>query len=138
MSRSRLLTFAPVLAILLASCAPATRVPESTSQGGQPSAPRIERTMSIALELEPKYISPLAPTISAAAGNFFLRPWSAFLELIDDDGNPHPYLAEALPTLNTDTWKVFPDGKMETRYRLKPNLTWHDGKPLTAADFAFS
>ncbi|MBM2812919.1 MAG: hypothetical protein HW416_3678, partial [Chloroflexi bacterium] len=33
---------------------------------------------------------------------------------------------------------VFPDGKMETRYRLKPNLTWHDGKPLTAADFAFS
>ena len=30
------------------------------------------------------------------------------------------------------------DGKMETTYRLKPNLTWHDGTPLTAGDFVFS
>ena len=26
---------------------------------------------------------------------------------------------------------VFPDGRMETTYRLKPDLTWHDGAPLT-------
>jgi peptide/nickel transport system substrate-binding protein len=33
---------------------------------------------------------------------------------------------------------VFPDGTMETRYRLKPNLVWHDGVALTAHDFAFT
>src|SRR5581483_8131678 len=27
---------------------------------------------------------------------------------------------------------------METRYRLKPNLVWHDGSPLTADDFVFT
>jgi peptide/nickel transport system substrate-binding protein len=27
---------------------------------------------------------------------------------------------------------------METTYKLKPNLTWHDGQPLTADDFVFS
>src|SRR5581483_253381 len=29
-------------------------------------------------------------------------------------------------------------GTMETTYRLKPNLTWHDGAPLTSDDFVFS
>jgi ABC-type transport system substrate-binding protein len=48
------------------------------------------------------------------------------------------YLAEALPQLNSESWRVFPDGRMETTYRLKPNLTWHDGRPLVADDFAFS
>jgi peptide/nickel transport system substrate-binding protein len=58
--------------------------------------------------------------------------------VLDDQGNPQPYLAQALPQLNTDGWKVFPDGTMETTYRLKPNLTWHDGTPLTPEDFIFS
>jgi ABC-type oligopeptide transport system substrate-binding subunit len=26
---------------------------------------------------------------------------------------------------------------METMYRLRPNLTWQDGQPLTAEDFVF-
>jgi peptide/nickel transport system substrate-binding protein len=94
--------------------------------------------MVVALELEPKYISPLAPTISAVAQNFFLRPFNAFLELVDDQGRVLPYLAETLPALNSDSWQVFPDGRMETRTTLKPGLTWHDGAPLTASDFAFT
>jgi peptide/nickel transport system substrate-binding protein len=50
----------------------------------------------------------------------------------------HPYLAEALPQLNTGSWRVLPDGTMETTYTLRPNLTWHDGRPLTADDFVFA
>src|SRR5439155_14505785 len=34
--------------------------------------------------------------------------------------------------------QVFPDGTMQTTYTLRPNLTWHDGEPLTADDFVFS
>ena len=63
---------------------------------------------------------------------------NAKLALRDDQGLPYPALAETLPQLNTDTWRVFPDGKMETTYRLRANLTWHDGKPLTADDFVFA
>jgi len=46
-------------------------------------------------------------------------------------------LAET-PQLNTDTWRVFPDGTMETTYRLRQGLTWHDGQPLEAGDFVFA
>src|SRR5581483_8074124 len=64
--------------------------------------------------------------------------FNAELDYRDEREAPHPYLAEALPELNTDSWKVFPDGTMETAYKLKPNLTWHDGQPLLAEDFAFA
>src|SRR5437870_10404950 len=30
------------------------------------------------------------------------------------------------------------EGTMETLYHLKPNTTWHDGRPLTADDFVFA
>ncbi len=36
------------------------------------------------------------------------RLFNAALSLVDDQGLPQPYLAERLPQLNTDTWRVFP------------------------------
>ena len=66
------------------------------------------------------------------------RMFNAELALLDPDANPHPYLAEALPQLNSADWRVMPDGRMETTHRLKPNLAWHDGTPLSAEDFVFS
>jgi peptide/nickel transport system substrate-binding protein len=65
------------------------------------------------------------------------RLFNAELALVDDTGAIRPFLASALPDLAGDTWRVFPDGRMETIYRLKPGLTWHDGTPLTAEDFVF-
>jgi peptide/nickel transport system substrate-binding protein len=66
------------------------------------------------------------------------RLFNAGLSLENAQGSALPYLAEDLPRLNTDTWRVQPDGRMETTYRLRPSLTWHDGAPLTARDFVFS
>jgi len=66
------------------------------------------------------------------ASSFNVTPSSLFnagLVLKDRRQVASPYLAEELPQLNTDTWKVFSDGRMETTYRLKPNLVWHDGQP---------
>jgi peptide/nickel transport system substrate-binding protein len=65
------------------------------------------------------------------------RMFNAEFATLDDQGIPRPYLVEALPQLNTDTWKVSPDGRMETTYRLLPNLTWQDGAPFSAEDFVF-
>jgi peptide/nickel transport system substrate-binding protein len=66
------------------------------------------------------------------------RLFNAALALVDAHGNARPYLAASLPQLNTDSWKVSPDGRMETTYKLNPGLTWHDGQPLTADDFVFA
>ncbi len=63
---------------------------------------------------------------------------NAKLAFRDEQGLPFPVLAETLPELNTATWRVFPDGTMETSYRLRPNLTWHDGQPMTAEDWVFA
>src|SRR5207249_7947659 len=42
------------------------------------------------------------------------RLFNATLSMTDSRGQSLPYLAEWLPQLNTDSWKIFPDGQMET------------------------
>jgi peptide/nickel transport system substrate-binding protein len=84
-------------------------------------------------------VSDLAPKIVAGGpSSATKRAFNATLAMNAGDGLPVPYLAESLPQLNSDSWKLLPDGKMETTYHLKPNITWHDGTALTADDFAFA
>lgn len=47
----------------------------------------------------------------------------------DDNWNPKPYLAES--------WEVAPDG-MSVTLKLVKNAVFHDGKPITSEDVAFS
>jgi peptide/nickel transport system substrate-binding protein len=44
-------------------------------------------------------------------------------------------LAAELPSAKDGTLKRNSDGSFTTVYKLRPGLTWHDGKPLTARDF---
>jgi ABC-type transport system substrate-binding protein len=129
-----------IAAALTASCAPAG--PASPASPANPenqsSAPTGERVLNISIAVEPAYLAALPPLPPGGASDFYQRAFNAFLDLYDDQARPVPYLAEALPALNTDSWTVFPDGRMETRYHLKPNLVWHDGVPLTADDFVFA
>jgi peptide/nickel transport system substrate-binding protein len=66
------------------------------------------------------------------------RLFNAGLTILDAQERVRPYLAEGVPELNTDGWQVFPDGRMETTWKLRPGLTWHDGRPLTPEDFALA
>ncbi|MBM2811835.1 MAG: hypothetical protein HW416_2594 [Chloroflexi bacterium] len=111
------------------------------ARGGEPTVDltrKPERTVVVAARNEPRSLSSLAPTSGSTSTSFTTWPFNAYLELIDGRGAGRPYLAEGLPQLNTDTWQVFSDGRMETRYGLKANLAWHDGTPLSAEDFAFA
>jgi peptide/nickel transport system substrate-binding protein len=51
---------------------------------------------------------------------------------------PTPVLAEEVPSLERGTWKVLDDGRMETTYRLRSSVVWHDGTPFTADDVVFT
>jgi peptide/nickel transport system substrate-binding protein len=53
----------------------------------------------------------------------------------DAEGNLRPVLAEAIPGREDGTLAA--DGKSVT-WRLKKNVTWHDGKPFTADDVVFT
>jgi len=60
------------------------------------------------------------------------------LATLDVSGGFAPRLAEELPTTQNGLWKTFPDGRMETTWRLKSNVAWHDGVPFTADDLVFT
>ena len=62
----------------------------------------------------------------------------AGLSNFNADGELWPQLAERVPTPDNGLWKVSPDGRMETTWRLRENVVWHDGKPLTADDLLFT
>jgi peptide/nickel transport system substrate-binding protein len=88
--------------------------------------------------VEPGVLTPhRALTGTGSVPSDAIRLFNAALFMYDERAVPQPYLAESRPELGTDTWRVFPDGRMETTYRLRPGLTWHDGTPLTAYDFVF-
>ncbi len=113
-----------------------TSGPGSSSQGSGSSEPT--RALSIALRVEPTTVSPKPFRQAGIEIGIVLRLFNAGLGINDEQEVTHPYLTEALPQLNTDTWRLLPDGGMETAYRLRPNLTWHDGAALTADDFVFA
>jgi len=49
-----------------------------------------------------------------------------------------PRLAEAVPSIENGLWKVFPDGRMETTWKIRNNARWHDGMPFTTEDLLFT
>ncbi len=127
-----------VMALAIAGCTPAGAPSGSQPRGGGQAGGAPQRTMVLAVRAEPPSLAskPLVPVSGALAPPVSL--FNATLDTIPHTGIPEATLAEALPQPNTDTWRVFPDGRMETRYTLKPNLTWQDGTPLSAEDFVFA
>src|SRR5205814_1197792 len=95
------------------------------------------KTLSVAIRLEPSTLT-TRPLRQAGVGLYLpSRAFNAQMALLDDQSQARPYLVDSLPRLDTDSWRVFPDGRMETTYRLLPSVAWHDGTPLTAEDFVF-
>jgi peptide/nickel transport system substrate-binding protein len=60
------------------------------------------------------------------------------LTYYDRQGTAHAMLAQQIPTQESGAWVIKPDGTMVTTYRLRQNIRWHDGVPLTAQDFVFA
>lgn len=118
------------LFLLAAACAPG-------AEPGATSKPDPERTgppkaMTIALQREP---TQEVGSIPGDQASYFLH---RHLVAHDNVGNPLPTLAAELPAQDRGTWVVSPDGTMTTTYRLRPNVTWHDGQPLSPQDFVFA
>ncbi len=131
-----------VALMTLIACAPPARptssARENVPNSSQPPAQRISRTLVMAGRSETPSVASRPLRIFGLTSTTVSRLFNAGLALRDGEGNWHPYMAESLPQLNSESWTVAPDGTMETTYRLKPNQTWHDSTPLTADDFVFS
>jgi ABC-type transport system substrate-binding protein len=139
--RLRLLMLATVAALALAASAP-TPAPARSSGGESAAAPvpvpDQSRTLVMVTRFEAELLAPKVSYRGNPATTDLHRLFNASWFGFDERSVPYPYLVEALPQLNTDSWRVLPDGRMEMTYRLRPSLTWHDGTPHTADDYVFA
>ncbi|MBM2810076.1 MAG: hypothetical protein HW416_835 [Chloroflexi bacterium] len=124
-----------LVAVLSACAAPATPQPRSdaptTTASGRPS------TVIIAIKGEIADVAAKVGGGDTFSGEYnFLS--SSPLAVHDGKATPHPLIAEALPSRDAGTWTVNADGTMATTWRLRPNAKWHDGRPVTPEDFAFT
>src|SRR5438874_12837622 len=96
---------------LCVACSPTTSSPAPPAAGqpatsGAPSAQ--SRTLVVAIGRAPESLGskPLRELRGPGSPDSALRAFNAGLAPHDAQESPRPYLVEALPQLNTDTWRV--------------------------------
>ena len=56
----------------------------------------------------------------------------------DTSGDSRALIAETVPSVENGLWRLFPDGKMETTWKIREGAKWHDGAPITTEDLLFT
>lgn len=117
-------------AMALAGCGETGSEGESGSDGtaGVPEAERSGGTAVVGAQGEVPTLNPLAIADHAADQ---LARYAVFTTLLryDEELRPRPYLAES--------WELDADSTRLT-FRLRDDVSWHDGEPVTAEDVAFT
>jgi peptide/nickel transport system substrate-binding protein len=119
---------APMASLLLAEAGVAQTAPsyKPTRRGGG-------GTLKLLFWQGPTLLNPhFANSIKDAAGS---RPFYESLARFDVDGQLVPILAAEIPSARNGG--IAADGR-STTWRLKRDVTWHDGKPFTADDVIFN
>jgi len=127
------------LVTLLAACAaPAAPSParfDSTAPA-QPTAPK--RVTAIIQSVPTTVFNRFNPGSTQSGVDAIEGLLNAGLTTLDNKDELRPQLAEAVPTIENGLWKLFPDGRMETSWIIRPGVEWHDGAPFTSSDLAFT
>ncbi len=116
------------LVVLLAACAPAASNPVA---GGDQSTPKAAA---------PKVLVVGAQRALTGFGGAVGLPHDVG-DLLSDGlvaknfrGEWIPQLATQVISLQDGSWRINADGTMDTTWKLRPNIKWHDGTPMTSAD----
>jgi peptide/nickel transport system substrate-binding protein len=127
--------------VLLSACAPSgdAKPAAAPQSGAQTPAPRTQKILTVANQVEP---SSLVPQITGgpAGGGGTEVPYIVHDNLtVEVELEQYaPQLAAELPSVDKNTWRLNPDGTMDTIWKLRPNVYWHDGTPFTSDDLAFT
>ena len=113
----------PRMTLVLAASVLAVSATSAFAQG----APKSGGTLVMAFPQTPRHLNSAVQSgvaTAVPAAQLFASPLR-----FDDKWQPQPYLAES--------WKLAEDGKSLT-LNLRKDAVFHDGKPITSADVAFS
>jgi len=142
--RSKHMTFIGIVGVLLvtSACAPSA-APQSSGGGADAvSSSRGPKTLTLAVQRELKGFAKFTGVAAGggnpgAGNNQVSKIGHSYLALEDETGTFLPQLAFELPAVEKGTWRINADGTMDTTWRLRPNIKWHDGTPFTAEDLVF-
>lgn len=133
-----MLRFSPFLlaAICLTACGTIAQ-PTRDAAGAPNAVPAAPKSLVVGISLEPKGFGGMYE--GGPAGPEHLQAMIQ-RDLVDpnDQGVFRPEVAAELPSRDKGTWQVFPDGRMDTTWVIRPGVRWHDGTPLTVDDVIFS
>ena len=125
-----------VLVLLAAACASPT--PSRTDSGplaSQETAPQNRKVLTVigfsgAIEDWPGVTNTTSYTLGAYVHNY--------LVVRNNQEEFAPQLATEQISVDRGTWRINPDGTMDTIWRIHPNVKWHDGTPFTSDDLLFT
>jgi peptide/nickel transport system substrate-binding protein len=112
---------------------PATAAPTAVPPTAVPTTPPEPKVATFIWTQEFDSLSPLYTNMWFSAITF--QFWSCYAWDYDDQNALHPVLVKEMPA--ADNGGVSADGKTIT-LKLRDDLVWSDGTPLTSADFAFT
>ncbi|HEY3118594.1 MAG TPA: ABC transporter substrate-binding protein, partial [Chloroflexota bacterium] len=118
--------------------APAGSTAPSAPAGGPPEDDGATKTLVIAQAIAFTAMGPFTTNNTSGGGVTLLGIHSTGLVSLDGQGREVPRIAAAIPSLSDGSVVLLPDGKMRTTWRLRPDVTWHDGTKFTADDVAFT
>ncbi len=129
-------TVCAVLSIAITACAqPPAGGTTGASQSSPTAAPKV---LIVALQREPTDFDGYGTTSTTAGGAQQVLPMvHDGLTYNDNKLVKHPLLAADFPQIARGSWKVSDEGTMETTWKLRPNVKWHDGTLVTPEDFLF-
>ncbi|MBM2810586.1 MAG: hypothetical protein HW416_1345 [Chloroflexi bacterium] len=129
-----------VVAVALLGCSPRPQPPADAPVPAVPAvaAPTAPKVLTIGQNTIVKTYGLREFSNPSGGGAALVEIHTAGLVTQDLQGGPEPRLAASLPSLQDGTIVLLPDGRMETTWKLRPNVKWHDGAPFTSEDVVFS
>lgn len=126
-----------VLLLTLVSCGPAGPAPSISSGARQEGRTEPQKTLTLAALNAMQAMGDWSNSGSGGALNF-VEVHSNPLVTNDVNGGYEARVASRLPSFEDGTILVLPDGRMQTTWKLRPDVKWHDGVPFTAEDAVFT
>lgn len=122
-----------LLGALLTACTASQAAPQSDEIESLASTSMSGGEAVILIPEEPPTLNPYLA--AAAIVRQVANATVAGLTTVDGDGNFQPVLAAELPTVENG---MVSSDFLTVTWKLRPNLKWSDGKPLTADDIKFT
>ena len=133
--KTRIGSLLVLVGLTVAACAPPGA--GTGSGAGQAGAAPAPKTIAIGIIAEPTGIGPFNSHTSGGGAHQVEEIAHRYLASLDNRSQPYPEVASELPSVENGTWKIQPDGTMETTYKLRSGVKWHDGTPMLADDWVF-